>query len=109
MCGQDATKINSEEAYVHGEKTLRASDDFKQQVASGKPDPVVEKPLEEVFGPNYKEHVSGQSRQTPWDKANPDTTTPTTPTDFTDGTVKAIYRKNASGGYDLVTMFPNPK
>ena len=105
-CADDATKINSEEAYVKGESHLRSQPDFKNQVATGKSKITVKAPLEDVYGPGYKNEVSGQSRTGP---PFPDVSSPTKPTDFTDGKLVAHYKKKPDGGYELVTMYPAPK
>ena len=104
-CGDHATKINSEASYVQAENFLRNHEDFITGANQNKPVIAVKCDLKDVFGDNYQEHVTGFSRTTLW----PDTTTPPIETDFTEGTIKAIYRKNSVGGYDLVTMFPEPK
>ena len=84
---------------------MRNSDSFKQQAAQNEPRIEVEKPLEEIFGPNYKSEVSGRTRTTQW----PDTTTPSVPTNFEGGKMKAFYERDpATGQYDLITMFPEP-
>jgi hypothetical protein len=104
-CGDHATKVNSEESYVKAESHSRNSDVFREKAANGEPSIKVETPLEEIYGPNYKTHVSGRTRTTPW----PDTSTPTIPTDFTDGKMIAIYRQADNSSYNLVTMYPNPR
>jgi hypothetical protein len=105
-CGDHATKVNSEESYVKAEEHSRNSQAFKDKVSEGQTDIKVETPLEDTYGAGYKKHVSGRSRTTPW----PDTTTPSVPTNFENGGVmKAIYKRNAQGGYDLITMYPDPK
>ena len=104
-CGDHATKINSEESYIAAQEHMRNSSDFKKQAAQGVSDIKVEAPLENIYGTDYKSHVSGRSRTAPW----PDTTSPTQPTDFTDGKMAAIYRRDAAGNYNLVTMYPNPQ
>lgn len=104
-CGDHATKVNSPEAYTKAEDHMRASDEFKKAAAANDDVIKVEKPLEEIYGAKYKDHVNGQSRTTPW----PDQTTPTQKTDFSDGSMKSIYQRNDQGGYDLTTMYPEPK
>ena len=106
---KNATKINSDKSYVSGENKLRTSDEFKQKIAdaenNGENKVIIEnQKLEDIYGPRYKDHVSGQTRQ--GTKNNP---TGTTPTDFTDGTMKGIYTKDANTGkWNLTTMYPDP-
>jgi hypothetical protein len=104
-CGDSATRINSEESYVKGEEYSRNSQSFKDQAAANEPTIAVETPLEDVYGPDYKNEVAGRTRSAPW----PNTTAPTTPTDFTDGTLVSVYRRQADGTYKLLTMYPEPK
>ena len=103
-CGDHATKVNSEAAYVKAELTMRQTEEYKAAVAEGRPDFAVSERLETVYGEDYKAQVSGRSRVRPW----PDQS-PAVPTDFTDGTMQAIYRRDAAGNYNLVTMYPEPK
>ena len=95
-CGDHATRVNSEASYEKAEQAARDSPTFKGQEAAGADTIKVETKLEDIYGPNYKDHVSGRTRGALW----PDTTTPTVPTNFNDGKMVAIYRKNSSGGYD---------
>lgn len=108
-CAEHATKVNSEvnseESYIKAEEHSRNDQVFKDKATSGEENITVETPLKDIYGDNYKDHVSGRSRTTPL----PDTTTPTVSTNFEDGYMRAIYQKNSQGDYDLVTMYPNPK
>jgi hypothetical protein len=104
-CGDHATKFNSERDYVKAEDHFRNSSDFKDRATRGEPRIAVHASLEEIYGPGYKNAVSGSTRQAPW----PDTSTPTQPTNFTDGRVTAYYQRNSSGSYDLITMYPEPR
>lgn len=104
-CGDHATKINSEEGYLAAEAHMRNTSKFKQDAAQGKPDIKVDAPLEDIYGTDYTSHVSGRSITAPW----PDTTAPTALTDFTDGKMLAIYKRDTAGTYHLVTLYPNPK
>lgn len=103
-CKDHATKVNSEESYVRAEEHLRNSKEFRNKVAEGKPDIKIETSLEEIYGVDYKSHVSGRSRTAPW----PDITSPTVPTDFSNGKMKAIYIRDVNGDYKLTTMYPEP-
>jgi RHS repeat-associated protein len=108
--GKNATKVNTPEDYVKGEAALKNSNEFKDKAAdaakNGENRIVVEDTkLEDIYGPQYRDSVSGQTRQ--GSKNNP---TGTTPTDFTDGTMKGVYdRDPATGEWKLVTMYPEPK
>ena len=104
-CQDHATKFTSNESMVKAEGFARSTDEFKAGVEAGAPSIKVKTRMEDVFGADYKDAAAGRSRTTPW----PDTATPTQPTDFTDGTVSAFYNRNASGQYDLVTIYPEPK
>lgn len=107
---KDATKINSDESYVAGENKLRNSDEFRRKTADADDNAetrvvIEDQKLEDIYGPDYKDHVSGQTRQ-----GSRNDPTGTTPTDFTDGTMTGIYDKDpGSGDWKLVTMYPDPK
>jgi hypothetical protein len=106
--GRHATKINSPEAFVQAEQELGDSAAFVAETAAaeaaGDDWAVVEMPLEEIFGPSYKDQVSGKTRL--GSKNNP---TGTQPTDFTDGTMKGVYKTSDTGQWNLHTLYPEPQ
>ncbi|MDP5148838.1 hypothetical protein [Rheinheimera baltica] len=107
--GKNATAFTSDEALLKADESARNSAQFEQKIVSARMngdmfvDPV-EIPLVEVFGADYKSHVRGVTRL--GSKKNP---TGHTQIDFTDGTVKAIYRLDQHGNVKLHTLYPNPK
>lgn len=107
--GKDATKIVSEEAYVKAEDYVLKSQEFKDSIAAAnaagkdQAQPIQMK-LEDIYGSNYKDYVFGKTRV--GSAKNP---TGSVETDFTDGTIKAIYRKDGNGNWNLHTMYPEPK
>lgn len=106
---KDATKIVSDEAYVNAETYVRNSQGFNDLVAEadrvgGDEVTVKSIKLEDVFGVNYTEDVFGKTRI--GSKSNP---SGVANTDFTDGTITAIYRKESNGKWNLYTMYPDPK
>lgn len=107
-CGDHATKINSPESYVAADDHLRNSADFKAKAAAGEDRIPAEAKLEDVYGPDYRDHVSGKSRKDPSQQWSPTSEPAPVDTDFTDGTVKAFYKKQPDGSYSMVTMFPEP-
>lgn len=64
----------------------------------------VEIPLKDAFENDYQDYVRGVTRL--GSKNNP---TGHVPTDFTDGTLKAIYTLDQNGNVKLHTLYPNPK
>lgn len=107
--GKDATKITSYEAYVEAETYIRNSKKFSDAVAkadaTGEGTIVIkEVHLEEIFGANYKDHVFGQTRL-----GSVNTLIGVVDTDLTDGTMRAVYIKDATGNWKLETMFPETK
>jgi len=109
--GRDATKVNSEEAYVSAEDYLRSTDEFKTQAAEKGVNEriIIRRKLEEIYGPDYKNSVSGVTRE--GTKNNP---TGSHPTDFTDGNMVAVWVRDATawgsnGNWSLLTMYPEPK
>jgi hypothetical protein len=107
--GRNATAFDSDEALVHADDFARKSTQFEQNIANARAngdlfvDPV-ELPLKDVFGPGYKDNVRGVTRL--GSKNNP---TGHVNTDFTNGTIKAIYRLDQDGNINLHTLYPNPK
>jgi hypothetical protein len=107
--GKNATKVTSEEAYVKAEEHIKNSQEFKDAVAAadaaGKDQiPAITPKLEDIYGPNYRNEVFGKTRT--GSAKNP---TGSVETDFTDGTMKGVYRKGIDGNWNLHTMYPEPK
>lgn len=108
--GRHATKFNSNEAYVRVQEYARDSDDFRNAVKtdSGKAHPdervVLEIPLREIFGSDFRKHVSGVTRV--GSKKNPQGHVDTVFPD--DSKAIAIYDK-IQGKWTLTTMYPNPE
>jgi hypothetical protein len=107
--GKNATNVTSSEAYVRGEDCIRNSQRFKDALATAdknaNPNTVaVDMPLEEIYGLDYKSQVFGKTRI--GSAKNPQGTIET---DFTDGTMKAVYRKDSNGEWKLHTMYPEPQ
>lgn len=107
--GKNATKVTSEEAYVQAEEYIKNSQEFKDittaadAVNNTRPEAVIVK-LEDIYGSNYKNNLFGKTRT--GTARNP---TGSVETDFTDGTMKAVYRKDTNGNWNLHTMYPEPK
>ncbi|PCM44850.1 hypothetical protein CPA50_02110 [Marinobacter sp. ANT_B65] len=107
--GRNATAFTSDDALVHADDVARSSRQFEENIATARAngdmfvDPV-ELPLTDVFGDNYKSNVRGVTRL--GSKKNP---TGHVDTDFTGGSVKAIYRLDQNGSVNLHTLYPNPK
>ncbi len=109
MASKDATKFTSKAAMVKAEEAVRSSQNYKDELKKAKDDgktmfAVKGTKLEDALGADYKSKVAGVTRQ--GSKNNP---TGSAPTDFTDGTIRAVYKKDASGNWNLHTMFPEPK
>ncbi|MEJ7617061.1 MAG: hypothetical protein WKF30_08910 [Pyrinomonadaceae bacterium] len=107
--GKDATKVVTDEAYVEAEKRIRHSQAFKDAIADANlrnKDRIATEgtQLESIFGANYKDSVFGKTRL--GSRNNP---TGVASADFTDGTMTAIYSKDATGKWNLFTMYPEPK
>ena len=108
--GKDATKFNSKTALVKADETIRQTESFKKALKSATDtnDDVMavdDTKLEDIFGKDYKTQVTGKTRE--GSKKHP--TGNTTDTDFTDGTVKAVYKKDAGGNWNIETMYPETK
>ncbi len=107
--GRNATAFTSDNALLKADDFARNSTQFQQNIAAARMngdifvDPV-EIPLEDVFGSDYQSYVRGVTRL--GSKKSP---TGHIPTDFTDGTLKAIYRLDQDGNVRLHTLYPNPK
>ncbi|TBW46404.1 hypothetical protein EZI54_23245 [Marinobacter halodurans] len=107
--GRNATAFTTDEALLQADDIVRSSMQFQKNIAEAKANgdlfvDAIELPLEEVFGSDYKNFVRGVTRL--GSKRNP---TGEIPTDFTDGTIKAIYRLDQAGSVKLHTLYPNPK
>jgi hypothetical protein len=103
-----ATKFNDPGTYVDAEEKMRSHSSVavnRQNAKNlGRNRYAVEIPLKEALGDDYKTKLSGKTRK--GTRKNP---TGSDDTDFTDGTLKAIYVMNPDGSETLLTMFPNPK
>lgn len=107
--GKDATKFTSKESLVKAEIYLGNSVEYKNALSaadsSGETFFKVENiKLEDVYGADYKSSVFGKTRT--GTKNNP---IGTIPTDFTDGTIYAFFTKDATGKWNLETMYAKPK
>jgi hypothetical protein len=107
--GKNATKFTSKESLVKAEEFIKNSQKYKDELKEanllgGNQIVIKDVKLEDVFGKDYKNQVFGKTRV--GSKNNP---TGTTPTDFTDGTIRAIFEKDAKGNWNLETIFPDPK
>jgi len=105
--GKDSSKVKSPEAYVKAENHIRNSPEFKKEIsrANGVGDTKtkpIDIPLKDIYGPGYKNEVSGATRI--GSKKNPQGTSLT---NFQDGTMRAIYKKDTNGNWKLLTMYPN--
>lgn len=107
--GKDATKFTNKESLVKAEDYVRNSQNYKDALEEAVLDgsdqfAVSGTKLEDIFGVDYKNQVFGKTRT--GTKNNP---TGSVETDFTDGTVKAVFKKDSSGKWQLETMYPEPK
>ncbi len=107
--GKNATKFNNKESLVKAEDHIKNSQEYNDALADAAANNresfvVKDTKLEDVYGPNYRNRVSGRTRT-----GSANNPTGTTPTDFTDGTIKAVYKKDANGVWHLETMYPEPK
>lgn len=107
--GKDATKFDSKEALVKAADYVKNSQEYKDALEAAEKAGddffvVKNSKLEDVFGANYKDQVFGKTRV--GSKNNP---TGTVETDFSDGTIKAVYIKDSNGKWNLETMYPEPK
>lgn len=105
----DATRVLSDADYVKGEEFIRNSSEFatkrSQMEAANIRKFAVEVRLKDVYGVEYKSKLKGYTRT--GTRANP---TGAIDTDFTDGTLKAVYKRDAtSGEWNLSTMYPEPR
>jgi len=107
--GKDATKFVNKESFVKTEYYIRNSQQFKDKISivnnTGDDAFAIEGiKLEDILGADYKNQVFGKTRI--GTKNNP---IGTSATDFTDGTAKAVFRKDVSGNWNLHSMYPEPK
>ncbi len=109
LTSKNATKFTSKESLVKTEKYVKNTQEYKDALATAESSnfskfAVENVKLEDVFGKDYKKQVFGKTRT--GSKNNP---TGAVPTDFTDGTVKAVFQKDSKGNWNLYTMFAEPK
>jgi len=108
-----ASRVNTAEDYVAGEEGVRNSPEFeaarKQAEATGDDFLEVQKPLEDLYGPEYPSKVTGVTRNGPKTPVGTQPAQPPSPTDFTDGNMVLRMRKNANGDWETITMYPDPK
>jgi hypothetical protein len=109
LAGRHATKFNDKAAMVKADETIRSSQKYKDELQKAKDEgrstfAVTDTKLSDALGADYKSKVTGVSRL--GSKNNP---TGSQQTDFTDGTIRAVYKKDAAGNWNVHTMFPEPK
>ncbi len=109
LTNKNATKFTSKEALVKAESFIKNTQEYKDAIKiaeqSGKKDAVVKNiELKNIFGSDYKNQVFGKTRT--GTKNNP---TGANLTDFTDGTVKAVFQKDTKGNWNVYTMYAEPK
>ncbi len=109
LTNKNATKFTSKESLVKAEKYVKNTQEYKDAIKiaeqSGKRDAVVKNiKLEDVFGSDYKKQVFGKTRL--GTKNNP---TGASLTDFTDGTIKAVFQKDSKGNWNAYTIYAEPK
>jgi hypothetical protein len=105
---KNATKFTSKDALVKAEEYVKNSQVYKDDVdtvnlTGGNRIVIQNIKLEDVFGVAYKDQVFGKTRL--GSKNNP---IGVVETDFTDGTLRAVFIKNANDEWCLETMFPDP-
>ncbi|MBT0771871.1 hypothetical protein KIH74_23215 [Kineosporia sp. J2-2] len=112
LCGREATKILTDADYVSAEEFVRGSAAFEQkrneaETAHNSRLQVLV-PLSDIFGPAYRQHVSGIRRTGSKTKptGDPQGSSPPVPVDFSGGSMKAIYTRRADGIWRLKTMYP---
>ena len=103
-----ATRVKNEKAYVTAEANARNSPEFQNAPIEARPDgsrvKEVKLPLERSLGPDYAKEIEGVTRV--GSVNNPQGTRPTS---FSNGgEMTAAYVENSQGGWDLLTMFPEP-
>jgi len=102
---QHATRMNSNEAYAFAEQYARGSQHFATETAASVTGRAqVKIPLRDVFGDDFRDHVSGITRYGP--KATPAGYGSTAFSD--DAYLVARYKQNVNGDWLFNTMFPEP-
>ena len=105
--GQHATKITSEKKYVEAEEKMRASSHYKKAIANaeqlGGKKVKFRQPLRDILGSDYKDHIFGYTRE-----GEIGSVRRLTETDFSGGTVFAVYEKDSAGSWLLRTLYPDP-
>ena len=103
---QHATKVVSDEAYVFAENYGRNSQQFLDKTAASMTGRVqLEVPLQEIYGEDFRNFVTGVTRYGP--KASP---TGFGNTIFSDDAYMVIrYKQSPSGAWEFNTMFPQPE
>ncbi len=109
LAGRHATKFKDKAALVKAEEAIRAGQDYKKELeeaekSASKTFAVKTTKLEDALGKDYKDKVAGVTRQ--GSVKNP---AGSGPTDFTDGTIRAVFKKDDKGNWNVHTMFPEPK
>jgi hypothetical protein len=107
--GRHATKFNDKDALVKADEKIRTTESYKKELerAAKENDDFIkvdDTKLEDIYGKDYKTQVTGKSRIGSKNKP-----TGSEDTNFTDGTVRAVYKKDDKGNWNLETMFPEPK
>ncbi len=107
--GKDATKFTSKESLVKAENFIKNTQSFKDKLNNARQlnDDIIavkDVKLEDIYGKDYKKELFGKTRQ--GTKNNP---AGAIETDFTDGTITAIFKKDVKGSWYLDTMYPAPK
>ncbi|MCA9605522.1 MAG: RHS repeat protein, partial [Myxococcales bacterium] len=114
QCGRHATAVVSHEDYVVADEHLRASADFEARRAAAEADGEttfpVDAPLEDIYGPDYQDHVRGVRRSGSKNHptGNPPGSAPPTSTNFEHGTMFAIFQQDADGNWGTYTMYAQP-
>jgi hypothetical protein len=106
---REAIRFKTPQDLIAAEKAIRGSNDFQNKLnaarANGDKLFTVDKfPLDQALGPNYLSKVEGIGWIDPENKL-----LGTRPTNFTSGSVIAIFKIGANGEIKLHTMYANPK
>jgi hypothetical protein len=107
LTNKNATKFISKESLVKAEKYVKNTQEYKNALANIGNDKVFaieDVKLQDVFGSDYKKQVFGKTRI--GSRNNP---TGAILTDFTDGTIRAVFKKDSNGAWHIFTMFAEPK
>ncbi len=107
LVGRHASKVTSEEAYVKSADHITSTKLYNDVLTSANKSNAkvfsVETPLKEIYGSSYGAHVQGKTRL--GTKSDP---RGVVDTDFTNGNMKAVFKQDSSGNYNLLTMYPEP-